>query len=175
MPLPSIETCRRKLAELQPGEGGYLLRAWLLAPWVEASLALVGVKRTFEMVDGLAARAAGSAVPVRSALRDADPRDVARARQLVDWAYRLHVLRGECLPRSLLQYGLMRSDGANVRFVLGVAKRASDGAQPVHGHAWVEGGARDGVTVEREVFTRVWEPPASTGVWRDAPQSRSAR
>ena len=58
---------------------------------------------------------------------------VDAGRRLVAYAYKVHLLRGQCLPRSLVQYLLHRREGVAARFVVGV--RRADG---LDAHAWVE-------------------------------------
>lgn len=118
-----LQTPRRLWAA--PAEARrFVLRAWGVAPLVEASLGLLGLATTLRWVEGLpAGRRREGAV------------DVATGERLVGAAYRAHVLRGACLPRSLTQYLLHRRDGLAARFVVGVrSERPGD----VRAHAWVE-------------------------------------
>jgi len=118
----------RKLRSLSAVERGFAARAWLLAPAVEASLAAVGVRGTLRWLDAAFAPAdANAAAP-----------DPTRAEQLVNAAYRRHVLRGQCLPRALTQYALLRRAGRDVRFVIGV--NTDEG---LRAHAWVQIGGND--------------------------------
>lgn len=155
---------RRAAARLTPEERRFALRAWLGAPAVELSLAVLGLRRTLAWIE---------AVPPRSAARataGSMGRDRERARRpaavtpsegsrLVAGAYRAHLLRGQCLPRSLLQYLLHRRDGVAARLVVGVRRprsmdpqgfpRAAAGSasqwraavEPIEAHAWVDDGA----------------------------------
>ncbi|MEZ4300274.1 MAG: lasso peptide biosynthesis B2 protein [Polyangiaceae bacterium] len=61
--------------------------------------------------------------------------------RLVAVAYRAHLLRGTCRPRSLVQYLLHRRDGTPARFVVGVRRPAANDGGPsrIEAHAWVEG------------------------------------
>lgn len=116
----------------------FAARAWLAAPAVELSLAWAGLHRTLEWVERSA--------PLRTGASHRSGSTAAigptRGAQLVDRAYRFHRLRGQCLPRALLQYWLHRRDGTAVRFVVGVRRpAAAEGPSPglpLEAHAWVE-------------------------------------
>ncbi len=113
----------QKLGALSAGERHFLLRAWVAAPWIEAALATLGLARTLAWIEAASPLGGGARV---------DGVDLVRGSQLVDVAYRGHLLlRGTCLPRSLLQYLLHRRDGRDVKLVIGVRSRD-------HAHAWVE-------------------------------------
>jgi hypothetical protein len=121
-----------RLRELTPAEGGFLAAAWLAAPIVGAGLRFAGLKRTVAWIErgaetlSSAARWSGSGLSPE------------RAAQLVAWAYRLQWVRGGCLPQALVQYGLQRSTGSQVRLVVGVRKDDQQGAPVLAAHAWVE-------------------------------------
>lgn len=106
--------------------------AWLGALAVETSLAAVGLERTLAWIDR---------VPPRRVRRRPVPvsTHVADTKRVVGIAYRLHVFRGLCLSRSLVEYLVHRRTGTPVRFVVGV--RHTSGRNRIEGHAWVE--ARD--------------------------------
>jgi hypothetical protein len=114
----------RKLRSLDRGELKFAAQAWLLAPLIETSLLTLGVKRTIKGIEFLF-RAKTPSTP--------DTPHAQRAEQLVNAAYRRHLLRGECLPRSLVQFSLMRRAGKHVRFVMGVNTH-----EDFRAHAWVE-------------------------------------
>lgn len=114
-----------KWRALKPEERHFAALAWVAAPLVELSLWTIGMKHTVGLVERCTGSGADEAARVT---------DVGRARALVDGVYRRHLVRGECLPRSIVQYGLQRRAGLQVRLVVGV--RRLDGFQA---HAWVEG------------------------------------
>lgn len=100
--------------------------AWLSAPFVELALARWGVRRTLRWVEMLSKRRR----PPRG-----EPISVESGARAVHRAYRFHFLRGQCLPRSVVQYGLHRAEGLPVRFVIGVKP---PGEGELEAHAWVE-------------------------------------
>jgi hypothetical protein len=114
----------RKLRSLDRGEMTFAAQAWLLAPLMETSLLTLGVKRTIKGIVFLF-RAKTPSTP--------DAPHAQRAEQLVNAAYRRHLVKGECLPRSLVQFSLMRRAGKRVRFVMGVNTH-----EDFRAHAWVE-------------------------------------
>jgi len=113
------------------------VRAWLGAPLVQASLVLVGLRSTLRWIEG-----SGSPTSP-SFMRRASPIGVAEGSDLVRSAFRAHVVGGECLPQSLVQYLLHRQDGLSVRLVVGV-RRVGHGHSypgddaPIAAHAWIE-------------------------------------
>lgn len=121
-------------------------RAWLAAPAVELSLAVAGLHRTLQWIER------SSPPPTRSSRRRTDTVNPDRGARLVDRAYGVHALRGQCLPRALLQYWLHRRDGTAVRFVVGIRKgpaangepRTSSAPATLEAHAWVEPLAKAG-------------------------------
>jgi len=123
--------------------------AWLTAPLVELSLARFGVRRTLRWIETLSKRRR----PPRG-----QPISVQSGARAVHRAYRLHLLRGQCLPRSLVQYGLHRAEGLPVRFVIGV-KPPGDGE--LAAHAWVEPLGEDGAP---DGFVSL-EPVAGEEAW----------
>ncbi|MBI4703702.1 MAG: lasso peptide biosynthesis B2 protein [Deltaproteobacteria bacterium] len=130
--LPAREILR-KIAALRPAERRFAAAAWLLAPAVEISLAALGLRRTLAWIERFGPRSPWGATGIGA-------HDGAG---LVDRAYRLHLLRGRCLPRALVQYGLHRRDGRPVRFVVGVKRGAAacpapHEPLPIEAHAWVE-------------------------------------
>jgi len=125
--------------------------AWLSAPLVELSLKRFGVRRTLRWVEAISSRRR----PPRG-----EPISVHSGARAVNRAYRLHFLRGQCLPRSLVQYGLHRVEGLQVRFVIGVSP---PGDGELAAHAWVErlgeDGAPDGfVPLRRAAEEDAWSP-----------------
>jgi Transglutaminase-like superfamily len=137
MHLPSLMRAARRFAASRPEARRFAARAWLCAPPVQASLALVGLRPTLRWIEA----AGRGSTPERSATAVG----VTEGSALVSGAFRAHVVGGECLPRSLVQYLLHRLDGQPVRFVVGV-KRSSGPAGPagvratLDAHAWVEAG-----------------------------------
>lgn len=130
---------------LSPTEAGAEARwglalAWLSAPVVEASLRVWGLSATLDWVE----RAAGLCVRARGARLEGEGDALGSSRKLVAAAYRAHVVRGLCLPRSVVQYGLMLARGErDARLVVGVRRDhapAAPGAPRVglEAHAWVE-------------------------------------
>lgn len=111
------------LRESRPRELWFAAKAWFLALPVELSLHTLGLRRTIRWIE---------AIPTPRQPRP-DAVGVATGEKLVGRAYRLHLLRGQCLPRSLVQYGLHRQEGTGARFIIGV--RRTDG---LAAHAWVE-------------------------------------
>lgn len=125
------------LRRVPPEELAFAAGAWLAAPVVEASLAALGLQRTLRWVE---------AVPSgRPALSAVSP---LVGERLVRAAYRRHLLRGSCLPQSIVQYLVHRRRGDSVRLVIGVRRpsagpRSPGGASashtpPLEAHAWVE-------------------------------------
>ncbi|HZO16395.1 MAG TPA: lasso peptide biosynthesis B2 protein [Polyangiaceae bacterium] len=112
----------RRLRASRPREIAFAARAWVLAVPVEASLAAFGLARTLRWI---------REIPAGPRRRGAV--SVDEGQLLVARAYQLHLLRGQCLPRSLVQYLLHRREGVAARFVVGV--RRADG---LDAHAWVE-------------------------------------
>ena len=65
------------------------------------------------------------------------PADMARARRyahLIDMAARHHVLRADCLHRSLVLHAWLRRTGQPCSLRIGVRKHDAE----LHAHAWVE-------------------------------------
>jgi hypothetical protein len=138
---------RRALAELwaAPLSGlGFFARAWAAIFVVEASLRVAGYRRTLRWIER---------VPGRRRRRRGP--SVFLGERLVRGAYRAHLLRGGCLPRSLVQYLLHRRDGTAARFVIGVRRprpnETRDGR--IEAHAWVES-AQAGDPGGAPVFSR---------------------
>jgi Transglutaminase-like superfamily len=132
--------------QLTAPEAAFAARAWLLAPWVELSLATLGLQRTLRAIEGLTP-------PARRRAPAVTPE---RARRLVDGIYRLHLVRGRCLPRSLLQYALLRRLGAPVRLVVGVRRGSG-----LEAHAWVEPITPSPTSEPKDGFERLLVTPRS--------------
>ncbi len=144
--LPLLQAARR-FAALPPEERAFAARAWLAAPVVRASLALVGLKGTLRWVEAAPPR------PLRVV-----PIGVTVGSRLVASAFRAHVAGGaasRCLPRSVVQYLLHRRDGLPARLVVGVKR--SEQRPGIAAHAWIEG--TEGGEDEASGF----EPVFSTG------------
>jgi hypothetical protein len=108
-----------------PEECGWAASAGLLAPLVEASLALGGLDRTLRWIERLP-RGAPGVVPLTVA---ASARAVGRAYRLQPW------LRGRCLARALVQHTLHRLCGTPAKLLIGVRRRAGE---PLEAHAWID-------------------------------------
>lgn len=120
--------------------------AWVVAPAVELSLRVAGLKRTLGWLE--------RATP--ETLRRAAALEVDEAERVVGWAFRAHLLlRGACLERSLVQYAIHRLDGTPARFVIGVAR---DG-EAIAGHAWIEDPDTPPRPREHAVIYRTAGPP----------------
>jgi hypothetical protein len=132
-----LRKLRQKVDDMSPSERRFAATAAVCAPFVEVSLRTAGLARTLAWIEVLTDHRP----------RSPEAMDPERAASIVDSVYRLQPLRGRCLPRALLQYGLQRRAGEDVRFVVGVRK-PEEGA--LDAHAWVEvvGGARRSVDFE---------------------------
>jgi hypothetical protein len=124
---PPLLRAACRLAGARPEARRFAVRAWLAAPLVQASLALAGLQATLRWVE---------AVPRARGRAAAGPVGVDEGSALVRGAFRVHVVGGECLPQSVVQYLLHRRDGTAARMVVGV-KRPEGGAS-IAAHAWVE-------------------------------------
>jgi Transglutaminase-like superfamily len=128
----------RILSTARLEELGFGLRAWALAPAVELLLATLGVKRTLAVLGPLRGRA------IPPSREDQAKVQVVEGAKWVDRAYAVHVLRGRCLPRAVVQHVLHGLDGTPSRLVIGV-RRDTEGSHPaVQAHAWVDDGAGPG-------------------------------
>jgi hypothetical protein len=155
---------------------------------VQASLALVGLRSTLRWIEAVepasGSQRSGSrwGPRPRAPGRGAPPIGVAEASILVRGAFRAHVVRGECLPQSLVQYLLHRRDGLSVRFVVGV--RRAGPVPPGHGaaiaaHAWIEDDSGTGDAVASSPTPLTPTPPAFaplfvSGYVHSHPPERSA-
>lgn len=126
--------------------------AWLSAPVVEVALRVWGLAPTLDRVErvaGVVARAravwrgvGGASLDRGGASSQLDA--VAWTRRLVAVAYRAHVVSGRCLPRSVVQYGLLLARGErDARLVVGVRRghhveKLRSPSAPLEAHAWVE-------------------------------------
>jgi hypothetical protein len=119
----------RRVFSSSRAELEFAAKAWIGAFPVELSLAALGLASTLRWIEA-ASPARGRSRP--SAL------SVADGERAVGRAYRVHLLRGKCLPRALLQYLLHRRDGAEVHFIVGVRRSAGEGSGSIDAHAWVE-------------------------------------
>ena len=150
MHLPPLLRAVRRFAAARPEARRFAARAWIAAPLVRASLGLVGLRSTLRWVE---------AAPTRGSARSSpSPITVDEGAALVRGAFRAHVVGGECLPQSVVQYLLHRRDGLGVRLVIGV-QRVQPPPQPGHGgpiaaHAWVEAEAPPaGASTFSPIFT----------------------
>lgn len=115
---------KRKVGSLRAHEREFAMAAFVLGPVVHASLRTVGLRRTLDWVERASMR-----------VRDREPMSPARAQYLIDGIARYQPLMGRCLPRALVQYGLQRRRGTDVRFVIGVRRPEE---HTLDAHAWVE-------------------------------------
>ncbi len=161
----TLRKFKEKVASLSPEERRFATSAMVAAPIVEVCLRVAGLKRTLALVERW--------IPEDDSPRSGEREVIApeRAAALIDAVYRLQPLRGRCLPRALLQYGLQRRRGAAVRFVVGVRKEPgrsqtnrspsnnrSDESPSLDAHAWVEAIAPGGDTQPGDfvpILTRV--------------------
>jgi hypothetical protein len=152
MPRAFLLQAARELAAASWEARLFAVRACLAAPAVRASLAFAGLRPTLRWIE---------AFPP-AARRRAPPVGVIEGERLTRGVLR-HLVGGECLPQSLLQYLLHRRDGLPVRLVVGVRRR-SDAASDIDAHAWVED-AREPPSTEPS-FARVMTWPSPTGLGR---------
>ena len=152
MVLQPLLHAARRLAAARPEARRFAARAWVGAPLVRASLALVGLRTTLRWIE--------AAPPGR---RGKAPVGVEEGRALVRGAFRFHVVAGACLHQSLVQVLLHRRDGLAVRLVLGVKR--PDTSPGIAAHAWVEG-------IDGEACRP--DDPSFAPIFVSAPASRDA-
>ena len=140
IPQNPARSLRRFLAQ-RPEARRFAARAWLGAPAVQLSLALLGLRTTLRWIDRgrIMERASSGALGQEVGVEE--------GKSLVEGVYRAHFLEGQCLPRSLLQHWLHVRDGTSSRFVLGVRK-ADDALEA---HAWVESALDPDSSPPREI------------------------
>jgi hypothetical protein len=138
-----LRTAVRRVLESRAEALRFASRAWPCAFVVQGSLAALGLRRTLRWIEAVPARRGGPRF---------DAVTVVEGAQLVDRVYRVHAVRGACLPRSLLQYLLHRRDGVRARLILGVRRRRGDAAGGLEAHAWVEAPAASAQTSPRDAF-----------------------
>lgn len=138
-----------KLAALTDDERRFAAEAWLLAPAVELSLAVIGLRRTIDAVERLTTHGTKTVVAISA----------ERGAQLVAAAYRRHLVRGECLPRALIQYALHRRAGREVTLLVGVRKRNA----AVAAHAWVEDAATPDLRSRQEGYEPILTRTSTSG------------
>jgi hypothetical protein len=124
--LPAIFRAARSVEALRPDARRFAAKAWLGAPVVEASLRLLGLRRTLGWIEALPEGVGGTATV-----------DVVEGERLVQAVYRWHLVTGECLPQALLQHLVHHLDGVPSRFVVGVARTGESRA--LAAHAWTSG------------------------------------
>ena len=138
----------RRLATARPEAQRFAARAWLGAPLVRVSLALIGLRSTLRWIEAVVAMGDPERVPQPPPARPVGVVEVDEGRALVRGAFRFHVVGGECLHQSLVQYLVHHRDGLATRFVVGVKRSGHDGGDPqtpgdrsgIAAHAWVEDG-----------------------------------
>ena len=118
-------------------------RAYVDLAWCVLAIRAVGLQR-------LLARA--SARPIRAAV---SPEDVRRARRYghcINTAARFHVLRPQCLQRSLVLHSWLRQCGLPSALRIGVCRDRDE----LKAHAWVELAGR--VVNDRRAAVAVFTP-----------------
>lgn len=146
----TLRRFKEKLVNLRADERRFAAAALVCAPFVEMSLRTFGLRRTLDWVEQITADARLDETVSSSGI-SADRISPERAAAIIDAVYRLQPLRGQCLPRALLQYGLQRRRGAAVRFVVGVKRPSAAG---LDAHAWVESIEAPGSSDFSPLFTR---------------------
>jgi hypothetical protein len=114
----------RRLWQMSWRERIWLVRAWIALPVVQWRLRRLGYLRTREKME----------VPVASARTVNDP-EAARLASIVALAAQRHVVRLQCLPRSLWTWRQLRTLGCPCELRLGVTRSQSP---EFEAHAWVE-------------------------------------
>ena len=114
---------------LPAGERRLLLGLAVLLPAIGGALRCLGVKRTYRLLGGRAARAS-AALPVPSGAHAS----AKRLAQLVDIASRCGPYNATCLRQSLALWWLLCRRGLAAELRIGVAKEG----EQVRAHAWVE-------------------------------------
>ena len=130
VPWSRIAAFARRVAASRPIEWRFAAAAWMGAPAIDGALRLGGLDRTLRWIEALS--------PVPTSTDRPEALSIERASSLVDRVYRLHVLPGTCLRKSLLQYWLHRRAGTPVRFVVGVRRGDKRADASLDAHAWVE-------------------------------------
>lgn len=125
MPLTPVKRLQRALRTTSGAELGFTLRAAILAPWVEWSLAASGLERTLDRLER-APRGVARPSGLEGATAD---RAVARAFRVQPW------LPGRCLSRALVRFALHCRAGDPATLIVGVRKPSEGGFRA---HAWVE-------------------------------------
>lgn len=129
----------RILSAARSEELAFGLRAWAIAPAVELLLATLGVKRTLTLLGPLQRGRSTRPWPKAHATVSSKVQ-VGEGAAWVDRAYAVHVLRGQCLPRALVQHVLHGLDGTPSRLVIGVRRDTEGSVVGVQAHAWVDEG-----------------------------------
>jgi hypothetical protein len=121
--IANVRRLARTLRSYPSAELIFAGKAFLLAPIVEASLRVFGLRQTVRGIDWLT-----DGRPARAAIT------THRASELVGSVYKRHLVSGTCLPRSLVQYSLQRWDGRSVELAIGIKPPKG---RTLAAHAWV--------------------------------------
>ena len=122
----------RKLVALPRGERGLLVLAAVCLPLTALGLRVAAFERVLAALGRLAGRR-----PLEAEEADV-ARRAQRTEQLVCWAARHGLHRGNCLSQSLTLWWLLRRQGIASDLRLGVYKDAGR----LEAHAWIECGGR---------------------------------
>jgi hypothetical protein len=115
----------KRFLELEPAERRTAVRAFVALGWMSIALRLRGFRRLFTAIE----RTTPAVVP--------SGEDLRRARSYARWisaASRHHLLRANCLERSLVLHRWLRRE--RLPSVLRIGVRTDDGK--LIAHAWVE-------------------------------------
>jgi hypothetical protein len=133
---PILSTAERLARALADGRD--VAVAWAASWIVEASVAVVGLKKTIGWMERVTTKPTHG--DAQAAMR--------RSARAVRRAYRVSPFEGTCLRRSLVRYWLGRRGGLPVELVIGVKPGASFGA-----HAWIEPGTMDDDDTAPDAFS----------------------
>ncbi len=125
MKLADLLHAARRLVQAGPEGRAFAARAWLAAPVIQGSLTLLGLRTTLRWVEAIPAGKRRRGTP-----------GVREGEALVRGAFKVHVVKGECLPRSLVQLLVHRRAGLPARLVVGVHRPAL--GERLEAHAWLE-------------------------------------
>ncbi len=117
-----------KFLALAAGDRWLLVLGTVALPLIGLGLRLWRLDGVFSGLDRLRGRSEPQADSAYVTVR------AQRTRQLVTWAARHGVYRGNCLSRSLTLWWLLRRQGIESRLRIGVRKEAD----VLEAHAWIE-------------------------------------
>lgn len=122
----TIQTLRAAArAASSPARARFVALAFLLAPIVARWLGRLGLEETVRKIRSTPQGRVGSGV------------DALEGERLVAGVYRRHVVGGQCLSRSLVQFWIHHLYGDDVSLVIGV-KPGALARMNLDAHAWVE-------------------------------------